>query len=207
MNKKKYLLPVILLIMGLAFSYCDSGDDGGSGGGAGADFDATLYYTKADLDGGALNTLYYTETETDSLLGDKTDNTDFIDSIKILTGGSGSSVLSNIGWANRDTTGWTPPTDATQVLVKITVCQDQADSGDIVVGFGTTESGSQVSIAAPLSGYDGQTGTTIIGCIDLSIIGAATDPPTTFYPYLIQCDRNYSGSTPYVLVNPLLWIK
>ena len=25
MNKKKYLLPVILLIMGLAVSYCDSG--------------------------------------------------------------------------------------------------------------------------------------------------------------------------------------
>jgi len=212
MNKKKYLLPVILLIMGLALSYCDSSDDGGSGGG-GADFDATLYYLKTDLDGGALNTLYYTETETDSLLGNKTDYTEFSDSIKVLAGSSSNysgNTLTDTGWDNAGT-GWTAPTDATQLLVSIRVQADTFTAdGDIQVGFasGDPSTNDYQSFTGRLAGCtgdnNGQNSSTFVGLIDVAYIG--TGNPVK--PYIITCEDTaaYDGN-PHVTVTPILWIK
>jgi len=139
----------------MAFSIisCDSGSDSGTtSGGAGADFDASLYYTKTDLDSGQLDTRYYTETEIDSafytssevdaLVPVTSPQTRFIDGYDSF----GSSV--SIGWDTRtdDQTGgtlspyagWLIPSDARYCLfqVEFNNCQ-KSNTNDVNLCFST----------------------------------------------------------------------
>ncbi len=116
------------------------GDDTKSVGGAGADFDASLYYSKTDLDGGALDSRYFTETELnagelDSRYYQKADVDGLLPSIddttRFLDGYDSSGIPAPFGWDSRTDSqsnetsssyaGWTVPDNARYALFQIEI--------------------------------------------------------------------------------------
>ena len=135
---RKYFVLVLFSIV-LLFTACNNG------GGEGADFDASLYYTKAEIDDN-----FYDKTATDSAIAD----------VAPLSGPGNPQWLSNTtGWANR-TTGWAVPEGANSVLVNVRIMAPL--SNNITVYFGSAEAAS--------NSWDliAGTGNTILMCFNVS---------------------------------------
>ncbi len=112
MKKNLFLLPFMLIVLGLGFTGCASSDDDG---GSGADFDASLYYTK---------------TEVDSLI---TTTDDRIPAV-IAAGTSGTTVTGTTYAAGDEVT---VPSDAIAALVEIQVINNTGGDSYPVVSIGT----------------------------------------------------------------------
>lgn len=138
-NTMKRFLSVfsaLVLVSGFGLAGC-SDDDDSSSGGQGAEFDATLYYTKAELDDGALDARYYTEseinsdyytaTEVDALLPETSNTTRFLDGL------NSSGTAATYGWDSRTDdhsdpvgdahpyAGWVIPSNAKYCLFELTI--------------------------------------------------------------------------------------
>ncbi len=204
MNHRRFFLMGLFLTAAIAVG-CSGGSDKNDSGGAGADFDASLYYTKSALDGGALNNLYYTQTAADALLANKQDTA--TNKVMGMTGNPIMLTQANVGRANYNTTGWTVPAGAQSVLVKVTVAQNtpSAQPGDVSVRFRTVNSSDSHDpiVSARLSAIDFHTGTTIVGFFDLGFVPAGD---TVIHAYIETCTRTY-GTDMDVRVSPIMWLR
>lgn len=127
-------------------------------GGAGADFDATQYYTKTEIDDS-----FYTKTEIDGSFYSSTEVDAEISDVSPLTGdGDPQWLSSTAGYANK-TAGWDVPEGAGSVLVKarimapigsnLTIYIDSSESG--AQGWNLTNgTGSEILMLFSVAGKD-----------------------------------------------------
>ena len=128
MNTKKksvWMVPMMVLFClaaGAVFLLLTSCQNGG----AGADFDATQYYTKTEVDGN-----FYSKTEIDAEISD----------VSPLSGdGDPQWLSSTAGYANK-TAGWDVPEGAGSVLVKARIMAPIGS--DVTIYIDSAESGAQ----------------------------------------------------------------
>jgi hypothetical protein len=170
----------VLLLLVFALLGCNNDTGGG-----GADFDATLYYTKAETN--SLLESYYTKAQTDPLLAD------------VVREGSDSQAISGVGWAGK-TAGFTVPTGATSVLVKVSGYN--STGGDLVIGVTLSETEALTqNVIAHYTAAAGQY-YSVLGYV--TVTGA-----TTVYAWhntgLAGAASALTGIT--INVQPVLWFK
>lgn len=201
---KKALIFFAVLFLAVGFGCSKSSSDDGDGGGQGAEFDASLYYTKTDSDA-----RYYTMTAADALLADKQE----ISSNRVLSQNANSINLQVAPASFGRTTAFTPgagitvPTGANSIMVLISVDQDvTAGGGDIMVRFCSENSNSIADprCGARLSGLAGQGGTTYVAWVPLSFFAGLGD--TEIYPYIESCTILYGGDA-YIHITPIMWLR
>ncbi len=128
----------LLVVVAIAFIGCSNGGDSKPGtGGEGADFDASLYYTKSEID-----TKFYSKTEADANYYSKSHiDGSYYAKTEIdnqITLGSTEYAYTQVGWANRATLALTGALATKRgVLVEI---HAPAQSADYSVRIGIAES-------------------------------------------------------------------
>ena len=133
-----YVVGVVLVGLLLAnFLACEP--PVGPDGGAGADFDATLYYTK---------------TEVDALVADVVRDT-----------GETGQLLAGVDWDGRTPVGFTPPSDATGALVEIVATNGSATDKTYYIQFSSDDTGGSIVAQFTLiagAGYTSFTGYAVV---------------------------------------------
>ena len=131
MKKRTIMVPVFFLVLAVAFMNCDSKDDGGSVGGLGAEFDPSLYYTQTEVD-----TLLTTVVTTTGLANDTITGNDF---------------------AGGTETGWVAPDSAKAAIFELSLYNSDSESDSLttyieVSNSDTTGAEMGTSITVPADG-------------------------------------------------------
>ena len=107
----KKILVISMLILGLLACSAESEDNGGQG----ADFDSSMYYTKAEID----------------------ENINELVGIAFENSRPDEQDLAGSGWDNRTVTGWEVPARASYVLLRITVSNSSGATQRLPLRFAT----------------------------------------------------------------------
>lgn len=117
MKKQIFLSLIIALLLSLTLSNCKSSSD--DSGGAGAEFDASQYYTKTEVD-------------------------EKLSTVITGTSATGQTITGNDS-AGGTATGWTVPTGTTSALFSITISNYSGATLCTYIGVGETYSGAIIS--------------------------------------------------------------
>lgn len=127
-------LPLLQLLFVLVFCIflfaCDPANGGDNGGGQGADFDASLYYTKTEIDA-----RFYEKSVVDAKLSETV-------RIETVT----AKELTGVGWTGR-TDGFTVPAGYKAAVMEIKGYKDSSgDPKNLSLTFGGTSSSSSMVV-------------------------------------------------------------
>ncbi len=166
-------------------------------GGAGADFDATQYYTKTEVDD-LISSLSYTKTEIDTQIDGLNED---ISDMLVWANNSWQSP-SDVGWAGRTTSGFTAPEDATGALVEVFINNNSGEDKTFYVCFSPNSEAS--GLVLQTTAHDGDFET----FVGYSYIGSDS---RTIYGWH-DSDSGHAGAATDLTsvafkMRPLLWIR
>jgi len=179
-RKDMMLKRFMVLAMVLAFSMLSFSCGDGSDGGAGAEFDASLYYTKSEV---------YSKTEVDAMVPEI---------------GSGSGYIAGTGWDNRAESSGNPvayavPTGAKSAIFEIFIQSAITCSPDDVdIKFATSETF--------LCDFQSITGDAVDGGGHMTIHVDNFTGASNLYVY-VETSGTLSFGTGTILVKDKVWFK
>ncbi|MDA3957245.1 hypothetical protein [Oceanispirochaeta sp.] len=177
---KKTALKRVVVILTAAAALSVMGSCNPATGGGGADFDETLYYTKAEVDAAVQAA---------------------VDTISPVTGTASAIALAGVEWAGRTPVGFAVPNGARWVLVEIIADNGSASDYGFFIQFSSTSAGGSIVAQFELAAGAGYS--------QFMGLAAVPAGATTMYGWhdTVHSGATATITGANVSIQPKLWLK